>query len=112
LCSCKNNHSLNAWGVATSNFQKSFVSLGGGNNLQILKKKIHYQKKYIFNRTELLEMLTATLFSIWVFFSQTPNSYFQMSKNQKQISPHISVSWLFLFSVKKKYCDKYFQTLP
>jgi len=109
LCSCKNNHSLNAWGVATSNFQKSFVSLGGGNNLQIIRKKYIIKKKY---RTELLEMLKATLFSIWVFFSQTPNSYFQMSKNQKQISPHISVSWLFLFSVKKKYCNKYFQALP
>jgi len=75
---------------------------GGGINLQKLKKKSMIKKNYIINRTEILETFEGHSFFNLGDIPQTPNSYFQMLKNQKKISQHVSVSWLFLFFSKTK----------
>ena len=109
MCSCKNNHSLNAWGVATSNFQKSCVSLGGGNNLQITKKKIHYQKNTFLIEQSFLKCWRQPFFQSGCFFRKHRIAIFKCRKTKNKFHHTFQYPGYFCFQSKRNIVTNIFK---
>lgn len=77
LCFCTIIIVLNAWGVASSYFQKSSSAFWWRE-----KSPKHLWKKIICKILEILEIWRQLFFFQSRCYSATPNSYFQMLKNQ------------------------------
>lgn len=102
MCSCKNNnHSLNAGELDTSKFQKSFVYFWWRDKSPKIKKNKFMIKDTLLIERRFLKHLKANSFFNLGDIPQTPNSYFQMLKNQKNITTRFSILAIFVFSKKK-----------
>jgi len=87
--------------LTLQNFKNLLYIFGGGTNLQKLKKNKFMIKDTLLIERRFLKHLKANSFFNLGDIPQTPNSYFQMLKNQKNITTRFSILAIFVFSKKK-----------